>query len=671
MSRFDRRVLNKFFLAVLFLALAIPAQAAQWTALGPDGGDARSFAYDPHNPDRIFMGTMAGKMFLSTDGGATWNRFAHFGNGDDYVLDRIVINPANPKTIYVAAWSVTSDGGDIFRSKDGGKNWDSLDGVHGKSLRALAMAPSNPKIIVAGAIDGVYRSSDGGDSWARITPEHHAELKNVQSVAIDPKNPDVIYVGTWHLPWKTEDGGSTWKIVKKGMIDDSDVFSIIIDPNPAIVYASACSGIYKSETSGELFHKVQGMPFSARRTRVLKMDPNNPQIVYAGTTEGLWKTMDGGKTFRIMTSPSVVVNDIMVDPRDSNRVLLATDRGGVLRSEDGAVKFTISNHGFAHRQVAALLIDRSDPEMLYAGIVNDKEFGGVFVSRDSGAHWNQMSSGLSGRDVFTLRQIENGTLIAGTNHGIFEQTKGSELWLPINTVVTEKEVVVRVHGKKKTVLRRTHSITSRSQLAARVNDLALNRNGWYAATATGLFHTTNDGRMWEGGEVAGQQDFVAVRVREHLIAAASRNGVAVSVDGGAHWYAGNVPHFVTGIHDLAIGPENSLWIASREGVFRSADSGDNWEHVLGGLPGVNVNSITYEPAANRMLATSSAMGMVYASADGGHHWQPDGDAAWEVRSVTTGQGRMFVTTAYDGILTQSDNEQPKRAYTAGNGGSTR
>jgi len=62
--------------------------------------------------------------------------------------------------------------------------------------------------------------------------------------------------------------------------------------NPSVVFASACSGIYKSENAGEVFHKIQGIPFSARRTRVLKQDSANPAVVYAGTTEGLWKTTD-------------------------------------------------------------------------------------------------------------------------------------------------------------------------------------------------------------------------------------------------------------------------------------------------------------------------------------------------------------------------------------------
>src|SRR5581483_8209338 len=104
-------------------------------------------------------------------------------------------------------------------------------------------------------------------------------------------------------------GGSSWEHINKGMIDDSDVFSIIVDKaNPSIVFVSACSGIYKSESAGALFKKIQGILFSARRTRVLKQDPGNLSIVYAGTTEGLWKSMDLGKIWKRVSSSDVVVN---------------------------------------------------------------------------------------------------------------------------------------------------------------------------------------------------------------------------------------------------------------------------------------------------------------------------------------------------------------------------
>ncbi|HLJ89221.1 MAG TPA: YCF48-related protein [Candidatus Angelobacter sp.] len=337
---FSRRVdaaarWRRWLALAALLSVAALASAQPWRTLGPDGGDVRSLAHDPKDPDRIFLGTSAGSLYLSVDGGANWTRYAQLGNSRDLVLDRIAIDPSDPATMYVAAWSIESSNGDLFRTRDGGKTWNTLLAMHGKSVRSLTIAPSDPKTLVAGSRDGVYRTRDSGETWERISPENHAEIKNIESVAVAPDNADVIYAGTRHLPWKTEDGGQHWHSIKKGIIDDSDVFSIIIDSaNPSTVYASACSGIYKSESAGELFRKIQGIPFSARRTRVLRMDPADHRVVYAGTTEGLWKTGDAGATWKRVTGANVVVNDILLDPRNTARILMATDRGGVLASND-------------------------------------------------------------------------------------------------------------------------------------------------------------------------------------------------------------------------------------------------------------------------------------------------------------------------------------------------
>ena len=132
--------------------------------------------------------------------------------------------------------------------------------MHGKSIRAMALAPSDHRIIVAGALDGVFRSKDGGETWERMSPATNGEIKNIESIAIDPRDPSIVFAGTWHLAWKTNDGGLSWHPIKNGVIDNSDVFSIIVDHrNSSVVYLSACSGIYKSERR-QLFHKIQGMP---------------------------------------------------------------------------------------------------------------------------------------------------------------------------------------------------------------------------------------------------------------------------------------------------------------------------------------------------------------------------------------------------------------------------
>ena len=180
----------------LALCLTSAAWAGQWTALGPDGGDVRSLAYDPQNPDHIFLGTSTGSLSpSSTDGGKNWSKFAHLGSGDDYVIDHLVIHLQNTNKMYAAAWSVeTQQAGDVFQSDDAGKTWESMPAMHGKSIRAMAISASDSKTLVAGAVDGVFRSSDGGKSWQKISSSN-SDIHSIESIAIDPKNPNSIYAG--------------------------------------------------------------------------------------------------------------------------------------------------------------------------------------------------------------------------------------------------------------------------------------------------------------------------------------------------------------------------------------------------------------------------------------------------------------------------------------------
>jgi photosystem II stability/assembly factor-like uncharacterized protein len=655
MSRPTAKLLIALFVGVLLTATM---HAAQWASLGPEGGDVRSLAYDPSNPDHIFLGTSTGVIFTSQDGGRSWSRFAHLGSADDYVLDHIAFDPRNPKTIFVSAWSFQSQQtGDIFRSHDGGKSWHTLNAMHGKSVRAMAVSASDPKVIVAGALDGAYRSNDGGDSWQRISPVGHADLRNFESIAVDPSNPNVVYGGTWHLAWKTSDGGSNWQHINKGMIDDSDVFSIIVDnQNPSIMFASACSGIYKSENAGELFKKIQGIPFSARRTRVLKQDPTNQSIVYAGTTEGLWKSVDLGKTWKQVTKPQVVVNDVLVDPRNSQKVLLATDRMGVLASNDGAQNFVASNQGYSHRYVSAIQPDAKDPQTIYVGLLNDQEFGGVFMSKDGGSHWQQKSAGLGTRDVFSLAQASSGTMVAGTNHGIFLLDKSASQWRPSNTVLNEKSApkkIIAKGGKSKTITART---AVRSTLDARVNDVEIAPNRWMAATSAGLFTSSDQGKIWTGGAILGKQDFIAVKAHREMIVAATRQNVMVSSNGGTEWKLAPLASFVTSIYGVSITPDAHIFIATREGAFHSSDAGATWEHSVNGLPAKEIGSISFDEQRKRLLATSNASGVVFESTDNGRSWHRGADSGYTLRAVSVVRGRMLAATPADGVVAQPDSE---------------
>jgi photosystem II stability/assembly factor-like uncharacterized protein len=658
--------LVSFLVATLFLCAGGFAQtgtlpSSSWISVGPDGGDVRTLSADSANPQRILLGTSAGQIYQSDDAGKTWQRFVRIGKGNDYVVDHIIFDPKQPGIIYVAAWTLEHEGGSVFKSADNGHSWQPLSAMEGKSVRAMAMAPSDPNTLIVGALDGVYRTRNAGETWTRISPDSSSELKNIESVAIDPADPDTIYAGTWHLPWKTTDGGHSWHNIKQGVIDDSDVFSIIIDPNhPQVVYASACSGIYKSESAGELFHKIQGIPFSARRTRVLKEDPENSNVVYAGTTEGLWKTSDAGKTWRRITSTEIIVNDVLVDAHDSNHVMLATDRSGVLASANGGTTFESANIGFAHRQVAALGVDPSDQNTLYAGLINDKQYGGVFVSQDRGEHWKQISTGLGGRDVFALRKV-GAHLLAGTSTGVYELTASSVStgWRPLNRIANVDFITVRKATKTRKAI--TRKVIRAGTLKARVSDLEVRDNRWIAASTQGIFASSNSGVSWEGGPLLGHSDFTLVRTSPKLLVAAGRNFLLTSSDDdaqssskagcqflGCEWHEAKLPKIITSINDVAFGEDESIWLASREGLYRSKDQGETWQR-LEKLPVVNLASVFHDSENRRMLVTAMNSTEVFSTQDDGQTWQRR-DSGWLLRTITENAGRLLASTAFDGVV---------------------
>ncbi len=645
---------------LILLAFVFPSLHAQalWTALGPDGGDARSLEAVPADPHHLYLGTTHSWIYESVDQGASWHRLARLDNGEDLVIDDIIVDESNPSVVYAAAWKLSRPDGGLWISRDGGKTWKANPGMRGKSIRAFAQAPSDPDTLFAGALDGVFRSTDAGASWQLISPSGSKEIHEVESLAVDPKDPDTVYVGTWHLPWKTSDGGRNWENIKRGVIDDSDVFSIIVDPeHPHIVYASACSGIYKSSNGGKTFRKIQGIPATARRTRVLRQDPVHRDTVYAGTTEGLYKTTDAGRTFQRMTGPDVIVNDIFVDPGDPTRVLLATDRGGILASSDAGVTFNQMNRGFSARKVEALLIDPGNPAHLYAGVVNDKTYGGVFVSTDHGIQWSQIGDGLQGRDVFALAQAPDGTILAGTNSGIFALNAQSSTWVPRNTIANTnaKSVAKLVRGKHVTVEKREKAPVR--ELGSRVYAFDLSGDVWLVATAGGLFTSKDNGATWQGGPVVGVVDYVSVATRGSMMVAARPGGVAISSDAGQSWWPMGVPTALTRIQRVAISSDGAVWVGAREGVYFTRDKGKTWMWVHR-LPLAGIDELYYDPARNRILVSSRASDVVYSLDIKSltWKWMQTGYALSQVRAAGD---RLLAVSLDDGVLAepQSDNAE--------------
>jgi photosystem II stability/assembly factor-like uncharacterized protein len=620
--------------------------AGAWKQIGPYGGDVRSLAARL-DFSQLFLGTSNAQVYASRDAGRSWSWLSEVVARPDYVVDHILIDPLDSSTLYAGVWSTEPNGGGgVFKSTDAGRAWRSLPAMAGQSVRSLAQSASHPRLLVAGSLEGVFRTQNAGQTWERISPAQHQELHSIESLAIDPKDPEVVYAGTWHLPWKTADGGRTWSSLKNGMIDDSDVFSIIVDwSNNNKVYASACSGIYGSSSAGQAWRKIQGIPHSARRTRVIRQDPRNPAVVYAGTTEGLWKTASGGESWRRLTSPKLVVNDIAIDAHNPSRLLLATDRAGLLATADGGESFTESNRGFAHRQVSATAFDPAGGR-LYAALLNDKEYGGIHYTED-GREWRQVNRGLDDREVFALvyaRGPTGGRLLAAVRDGILALDSAKNTWSPIGRVVGRapeppnpaRSTANRAGANRAATVRERSSATAApvpaltpparqpgGYLRATVNDFfqAGPDQPVYAATNSGLFKSADSGATWN--PVSPRFPVTAVAADGNFLVAGGENGLDLSFNGGAYWFHVYLPADGMPGRVNAVALSGELLLAAGEaGLFRSPDRGATWERKGHGMPLGPVPSVRFRPGkGSEVYASARLAGHVYVSDDGGQSFR--------------------------------------------------
>jgi photosystem II stability/assembly factor-like uncharacterized protein len=637
-------------LAVFVLAiLATRAAHAQgWLPVGPPGGDVRSLAADPRDPRRIYLGTADGVLYRSEDAGLRWHRLSPGFPRRGVSLDEILVDPRG--AVLVGFWEVAGSGGGIARSDDGGKNFAVLPGIDGQSVRALAQAPANPDVLVAGTIAGVFRSLDGGKTWHRITPEGHGELRNVESIAIDPGSADVIYVGTWHLPWKTTDGGLNWDLIHTGMIDDSDVFTMTVDRwNARKVYATACSGIYRSADGAAKWTRIRGIPASSRRTRSFAQSPDNQEVFYAGTTEGLWISEDATVTWRLATPTSVVVNSVLALP--GGALLVGSDGAGVLRSTDDGKSWMTSNQGFSERFVSRILFDAAGRRVL-AGIWGDRRHGGVFAAPSPRGPWTRIGPGLEGREVLSLA-VAGGRIIAGTDDGLFLSADPAAPW------------------------RRLPTLVGGVDLHPRVTDiLALSDQALLAASAQGILRSLDGGLTWRRPSLGmwGPANALAASSRSlGLVLAASPLGFFKSVDGGDRWVLVSRGLGVAEAHTIAFVPSDDrvVYATSTKGLFRSKDQGATWSQVTGGIPFTDITGLALRPDGRTIYASDFTWGGIFKSQDAGETWArlpTEGlvsDRIWTLGLDPTAPDRILVASPNGGLHLLSPPAPP----VAGAGGS--
>ena len=650
--------------------------APDWKIAGPFGGTATTLALDPEKPSVLLAGGLNSLLFKSEDSGVNWE-LLNFPKLSLSEVTSVLVDPADSN--HYLAGVISALGGGMFESADAGKTWHGVKGMSDVGVRALAASASNPSRFVAGTLRGVWLSDDSGKTWSRISDPLNFEMAASSAVAIDTKDPNIIYAGTSHLPWKTTDGGKTWESIHTGMIDDSDVFSIYVNPSdPGEVLASACSGLYLSGSRGDQWKKLMGIPNTSRRTHVVREDPTNASTIYAGTTTGLFKSTNRGGTWRTLNDTQV--NLLVFDPSRPSTMYLALEYSGIGKSNDGGEAIDLTNHGFVDRSIAA--VARSGNKLVAIDGATVDGASGMFVSNDAGETWTQLHHmhGVEGVHLKSITGLssEDRILLAANSHNMYKSIDGGLTWKPLPVRLVET-IAPPVESTKSTTTSRSvargkqaarsrttqpaqPTVKTREVRLSEISALYTIKNGTkdfiFAATDLGLLRSDDDGERWTVVNLTGSPAVTALFSspnNDGRLVVRAAGALFLSKDYGEHWDELRFPVPASDVHSVAIpaDPDCPLLIATRTGLYSSSDGGTRWSLNTSGLPASTVTSVVY--AGKDRTAYAVEYGQLYETTDGGTAWKPVPTAIpnLHIRQLwmpDSASGRLYGITSDLGIL---------------------
>ncbi len=360
--------------AALCFAAALSAQTSpnlfdglRWRMIGPfRGGRAITATGVPGDPNTFYFGAVGGGIWKTTDGGLVWTPI--FDDQHVASIGTIAVAPSNPNIIYAGTGeadirSSLSSGDGVYISTDAGKTWRRGGLRDSKQIARILVHPKNPNLVYAAVLGhayasndqrGVFRSTDGGQTWQRILDK--GPDIGATDLAFEPENPQVIYATTWQSrrsPWsqyapleqpggglfKSTDGGDHWsQITGHGLPAGGwrrSGVAVARGTQGRRVYALidyiSAAGLFRSDDSGQTWTQVSSDPRIDSRSWYfsgITVDPNNPDAVYLPNV-AIYRSMDGGKTFTVLKGApgGDDYHFLWIDPAESSRMIQASDQG--------------------------------------------------------------------------------------------------------------------------------------------------------------------------------------------------------------------------------------------------------------------------------------------------------------------------------------------------------
>lgn len=570
-------------------------QGKDWESIGlTESGAIGRIAIDPHNPQQIFVAA-TGQLFnpggerglyRTQDGGKTWDLVLEGKNSTTGAVD-IAIDPKNPKRIYAAMWDHVrypnnrlygGEGSGIYRSTDGGNTWEQLTNglpASDKDLGriGIAVSPTQPDRLYAitiktdGYYEGFYISENGGDTWTK--QEVTRTFSNAQSsfgwwfgrIWVDPNDEKHVFVAGVNM-MESKDGGKTWTS-SRGI--HADQHAVVWDPKqPGRVYVGNDGGVYRSEENGLVtgkWEKATDLP----ATQFYTMDVSQQDITrMSGGTQDNGSIRSWGKDdWNEYYGGDGLRN--LINFKDKEKVYACYQYGSCAWSEDGGNKMTyFTNQTVSDRRnwLSPLLFDPNNPSIMY--------YAGNRVNRstDGGKTWEVISPSLTegkSEDSYPYGTITTVAVSKSNGDVLYAGTDDGRLWKTTDLGKNWTEII-------------NETLPNRWVTQLKVD--AKNENYVYA-TFSGFRNGEDSAHVFK------------------------------SEDGGKTWenISGNLPN--TPVNNLIVDPKNrhKLYIATDVGIFVTKNDGKKWYSLGLGMPLAPVTDLVLHESTNTLFAATFGRGI--------------------------------------------------------------
>src|SRR5580704_8870802 len=596
-----------------------------------------AIAVAPSDPNVLYLGMGENEargvaishgdgVYKSTDAGRTWK---HVGLDLTRAISRIRIHPANPDVVYVAAqgatFGATKDRG-VYRSKDGGATWQNVLFVNETSGACeLAMDPSNPRILYAafwdhlrkpweirsgGAGSGIYKSTDGGDTWQKIN-EGLPKLMGKIGISV-AANPERLY---------------------------------------AVVEADPDGGVYRSDNAGGSWTLTNSTNWALKTRSWYYMkifaDTKNPDVVWVLNANVL-RSIDGGRNWVQVPTPHGDNHDLWINPSDPNNIIEANDGGANISFDSGRSWSTQENQPTA--QFYRVNADDRFPYWVYGGQQDNTTVGIKSAVNGPGIAWKDWhpvggcESAWVDFDPKKPDQIY-ATCYQGQITEYDEDTmeaRDVQEYPSLPLALPSREMKYRYNWSGPVMVSRIDPrvIYHASQVLMRSE----NRGRTWAAISPDLTHPddrtqgygggpiTNEGA---GGEVYDTIYYVAESPKDkNTLWTGSDDGVVqMTRDGGKNWKKIELPGMADAqINAMELSPHDpgTVYIAATRYkwndmapyIFKTTDFGQTWTKLVDGIPAESWAHVVREDPVRRNLLYAGTETGVFVSFDGGAKWQP-------------------------------------------------